>query len=155
MNRNAKFENTPEVTHARLLFGTPLWLEMVGEEMKRGIVRTPQARDYSISFVERYHGAPIRDDGTTLGFRVDIHAGALMFRAGVTSTEVADVVIDADVEVIKRLTVLKTDDPHFQALVAKSISEGSMKVTGDRAIGTWSNGVHDAVCDRTAFDAAS
>ena len=133
------------MTDARAPFGTTSWLAMVGEEMKRGIWRTPQALDYSMSFVERYHGAPMRDDGTMLGFRIDVHSGALLFRAGVTSTEAGDVVIDADVDVIKQLTVLKTDDPRFQALVSKSISDGSMKVTGDRPIGTWSNGVHDAM----------
>ena len=139
------------MTDARLRFGTAHWLEMVGEEMKRGLARTPQADGYAISFVERYHGAPMRSDGAMLGFRVEIRAGSLEFTGGVTATEAADVVIDADVEVIRRLTVLKSDDPEFDALVAKSISEGSMKVTGG-PIGTWSNGVHDAICDRTTLD---
>jgi len=140
------------MSNTRFQFGTQQWLEMVGQEMQRGLERTPQAPGYAISFVERYHGAPMLDEHTMLGFRVEIRGGAMTFQAGVTASEAADLVIDADVEVIEQLTVLKTDDPEFQALAARSMDEGLMKVTGDREIGSWSDGVHDAICDRTVPD---
>ena len=84
------------------------------------------------------------------GFRIDIEGDALEFRLGVSATETADVVVEADYEAIRILVAILSADPSYEASVEQLTQEGRFTIIGEADImSNWTDGVHDRICDRT------
>jgi len=138
------------MTSQRVPFGTLEWFDLVKDEMQQGVRRNPPPADFQTSLIERYNNAPDTADGMMCGFRIDIAGDALEFRLGVSATETADVVVEADYEAIRILVAIPLADPNYEATVEQMTQEGRFTVTGEADdMGNWTDGVHDRICDRT------
>jgi hypothetical protein len=138
------------MTPARVKFGTLAWFDVVNEEMAEGLKRNPPADEFSVSFLERYHGGPGQSAGPLHGFRLCINGRNITFKVGVEPADTADVMIDADFEAVRVLASLLEGDPRYPAAIAEFTQSGKFKITGSPAsLGDWTAGVHDRVTART------
>jgi hypothetical protein len=118
--------------------------------MIAGVGRVVLPEGFSTSFLERYHGAPLLDNGAIPGLYVRIKDGNVEFQTGVSEAANADVMLDADFEAIRVLSSLYEDDPNFQTAWAEFTNSGQLRVSGSiESLGDWLTGVHDGVVSRT------
>lgn len=84
------------------------------------------------------------------GFRADVIGDMLVFRAGVTPTETADVVIDVDIEALSALSAMALSDPKFEDATLNFTQSGKARVTGSiEVLGEWFSKLHDRIYART------
>ena len=138
------------MNNQRVLFGTQAWFDVVQDEMRQGVERNPPPAGFQASLIERYFNAPPMANGAMCGFRIYIIGDKMEFQLGVSATETADVVVDADYEAIRILVAILSADPDYEASAEQLTQEGRFTVRGAAEdLGNWSDGVHDRICNRT------
>lgn len=105
--------------------------------------------DVNIALVERYVDG-IRSGGLIQGIRFDVRDGKASYRYGVGPDELGDITIEISARAARRLNLLRTSDPEYQAAVEQELQSGNMRIEGDPSrLGDWITQVHDPIVDRT------
>lgn len=136
---------------AKLQQGTAPWFDMVGVEIVRAAMQIGLSPDLHLSVIERYIDGSELQEGLRQGLRIDVIDGALTYRTGVHSDEIADVVIEVTAKAARKLNLLLSVDPDYEAALAAAVSLGDFRMCGDLGpLGPVFQQAHDPIVERTA-----
>jgi hypothetical protein len=139
------------IQQMKVRHGTPAWFDMVGAVMRDAATAAGLPSDFSVSLVERYSDGIELSPGLFQGLRFEIVNGAPSFRHGARLDEHGDVTVTVSMAGSLTLNTLYGDDPRFPAAFARLRASGELTVDGDLSrLGSWFDGVHDRIVDRTA-----
>ena len=118
-------------TEVKMRQGTAEWFEMVGTIMSEAASRAGLSPKLNVSFVETCTDGIELSEGLVQGLRFHIIAGKPSFRVGARRDEHADATITVTSAAARKLNLLYSTDPNFEAAFDHFASTGEIRIDGD------------------------